>query len=421
MLSFDVFTPTHNSEHLQAAYTSLCAQTHTRWCWYLVPNRDAVIPDTIAHDPRVKVIPVKTGGIGALKRLACEQGTGDILVELDHDDLLTKSALAVLAQTAARSPQPGQNFYYSDFINVDVAGAPLFTEAVCQNWQQTGWEFYLHHERRAARAFAPEPRSLCEVHYAPNHVRAWDRALYTRIGGHDASLEVCDDQDLICRTYLAGAALWHIPQPLYLYREHANSYKAKHEQIVLKNRELCNQYLPRLIEEWCRREQLHKVDLGAAHGTPAGYRGLDCQPGPGVDQLTDLRQPWPLDSNSVGVLRAHDFVEHLAPGAEIIHFWNEAYRVLAPGGWLDLASPSTGGRGAWQDPTHKSGWNPNSFWYVSQRKFRDYVAGLQPVAFQATQVWEHYPSEWHRAHQVLYVQARLLCLKGQRYAGPRFQ
>jgi SAM-dependent methyltransferase len=130
-----------------------------------------------------------------------------------------------------------------------------------------------------------------------------------------------------------------------------------------------------------------------------------------------VRQGLPFDDNAVGCLRAHDFLEHLAPGAEIVDFWNEAYRVLAPGGWFTSATPSAAGRGADMDPTHKSRWNLNSHWYVTRRESQKYVAGLH-AKFQATRTWEAFPSEWHRANDIPYLYIDLACLKGQRQPGP---
>jgi hypothetical protein len=49
-----------------------------------------------------------------------------------------------------------------------------------------------------------------------------------------------------------------------------------------------------------------------------------------------------------------------------IHVMNEAHRVLVPGGMLDIEVPTTEGRGAWQDPTHVTFWNRNSFLYYTE-------------------------------------------------------
>jgi SAM-dependent methyltransferase len=131
-----------------------------------------------------------------------------------------------------------------------------------------------------------------------------------------------------------------------------------------------------------------------------------------VKTYTDLQV---ARNEAVGA--ASDFLEHLAPGREIIDFWNEAYRVLAPGGWFVSHTPSTDGRGAWQDPTHLSGWNENSFLYATHRDQQQYVDGLH-ARFQAINVRTGYPSTWHEQHKVTYVDADLCALKGQRQPGP---
>jgi hypothetical protein len=95
---------------------------------------------------------------------------------------------------------------------------------------------------------------------------------------------------------------------------------------------------------------------------------------------------------------------------------NEIYRVLVPGGWLISMTPSTDGRGAFQDPTHCSYWNSNSFWYYTRREQRDFVPGIM-ARFQRTRCWNDHPSEWHKTHSIPYVYADLVALKGQRQAG----
>ncbi len=77
-------------------------------------------------------------------------------------------------------------------------------------------------------------------------------------------------------------------------------------------------------------------------------------------QLADLSKPWPWEDSSIDHIRAHDIIEHLA---DKIHTMNEAWRVLKPGGIFEIAVPTTDGPGAWQDPTHVSFWNRNSFMY----------------------------------------------------------
>ena len=101
-----------------------------------------------------------------------------------------------------------------------------------------------------------------------------------------------------------------------------------------------------------------RLNLGCSDRLEAGFVNVDiCEP---ADLVTDLREEWPWVENSVSEIRAHDIFEHLPSQ---IHTMNEAFRVLKPGGKLDIIVPTTDGRGAFQDPTHVSFWNRNSFFY----------------------------------------------------------
>lgn len=115
-----------------------------------------------------------------------------------------------------------------------------------------------------------------------------------------------------------------------------------------------------------------KLNLFSSDGLIDGYLNVDIWTPPGATpenfQRTDLRNPWPWVESSIDEIRAHDGPEHLA---DKIHFMNSAHRVLKPGGLLDIFVPTTDGRGAWQDPTHVSFWNVNSFFYVCE-EFAEY-------------------------------------------------
>ncbi len=77
----------------------------------------------------------------------------------------------------------------------------------------------------------------------------------------------------------------------------------------------------------------------------------------------NLCGPWPWPDSSIDEINAYDAIEHLP---DQIHTMNEAWRVLKPGGQFNIDVPTTDGRGAWQDPTHVSFWNRNSFWYYEK-------------------------------------------------------
>lgn len=113
-----------------------------------------------------------------------------------------------------------------------------------------------------------------------------------------------------------------------------------------------------------------KLNLGSGNIVKQGYVNVDVTQYPGVDQVVDLdKVPWPWEDNSVDEIYASDALEHFAPlgrGAgqlNIIAIMGEIHRVLKPGGLVELIIPSTDGPGAFQDPTHVTYWNKNTFLY----------------------------------------------------------
>ena len=101
------------------------------------------------------------------------------------------------------------------------------------------------------------------------------------------------------------------------------------------------------------------LNLGAADRILADFTNVDITPGPGIT-VVDLRDDWPWPDGSVERAVAWDIIEHLP---DKIHTMNELWRVLVPGGTVEITVPTTDGPGAWQDPKHVSFWNARSFLY----------------------------------------------------------
>lgn len=108
-----------------------------------------------------------------------------------------------------------------------------------------------------------------------------------------------------------------------------------------------------------------KLDLGCGKNKTQSvdeypFIGVDVLPFEGVDTVCDLKDTWPWADNSVDEVYSRHFVEHLT-GVERIHFFNELYRVLKPGGRALIITPDWTHASAYGDPTHQ--WPPMSSWY----------------------------------------------------------
>jgi O-antigen biosynthesis protein len=400
---FSVITPTHDPAHLNDVYRSLCDQTtREKWEWIVAPNNGAKV--SAFDDPRVRVIesnlPAELSkSIGALKREAFGHAGGEILVELDHDDMLTPDCLEELS-TAFREPAVG--FVYSNAV------------MLAANWQKfgegRGWQYrtFDWHGQALTEviSFAPSAASLAFVWYAPDHVRAWRKSVYAELGGHDPARDILDDHELLIRTYL-HTTMRHIDKALYLYRVSGRNTCVQTEinsRIQVETVQLFFRHAYQLAEREADLRGLMKIDLCGGLDKPPGYVSLDRH---GGDITCDLDQGIPLDSHSVGVVRAHDAIEHLK---NPITTMTEIHRVLADGGWAMISVPSTDGRGAFQDPTHVSYWNENSFWYWTRAQQARYIRN-EAVKFQAFRLDTGFPSEWYRQSNIPYVTAHLRAVK----------
>jgi len=416
-----VFTPSHKPSFLDDAYRSLEAQTLREWEWIVLLNGAARDWRPPVRDERVKVVRnAKVRGVGAAKRAACDVASGDILVELDHDDVLSSTGLADIAK--AFDDDPTAVLVYSDFaqVNRDLSSND-------ERWANSfGWEYDevevdgTVHLR--CRAMLPSPHNVSYIWYAPNHVRAFRRNTYEKVGGYDASLHVLDDQDLMTRLYIEGD-FHHIPRCLYLQRMHGNNTqadRATNEVIQTQTVHLYRERIVPMASAWAQRSGLEVLHVGVGDTVPG--EAAPRQELPGVDATTVTTvaiNPAHLvldyADNSVGLIIATDVLQHLPNRSA---FFNECYRVLAHGGLIVSETPSTDGRGAFQDPSFVSFYNENSFWYLTQSALRASLPELH-ARLQISYLGTSYPTPWHEENDISYVQANLLAVKeGPRQGGP---
>jgi SAM-dependent methyltransferase len=380
---FTIVTPTNDSRFLRQSWESLKAQTFRDFEWVIALNGGARMPE-LEPDPRIQyaVMPHRfAGNIGAIKACAFRFGTGEYLLEFDHDDLLAPTAL----EECARAFSSGADFVYSDFVDFpDLPGAaPTYHSPAAQAaWERCGWSFRLAetpapllpmvHAPRLLYplSFEPSAQALSQISYAPNHLRAWRRSFYEQLGGHDMGYPVCDDLDLLQRTFLAGR-MHHVGKPLYWYRvrgDGGNAWLQNQRRIQETSAALHGRNLHALVVRECELRGLPCYDLGGALNSPgAPWRTVDVE---AADVLADLTKPWPFETHSVGAFRAFDILEHLPDKRFSM---SELHRCLAPGGWLLSRTPSADGPGAFRDPTHVSYWVEDSFRYYTTRALAQYI------------------------------------------------
>lgn len=141
------------------------------------------------------------------------------------------------------------------------------------------------------------------------------------------------------------------------------------------------------IDEILKSNAEIKLDLACGGSKHPGYVGMDIFPYPGVDIVHDATVfPWPLPDESITHIIAAHFLEHVpATGVDprlrglidlllkkkliskkeamesfgdhnvfsnFIRIFDEAWRVLKPGGQFALAVPYYSSIGFAQDPTH---------------------------------------------------------------------
>jgi glycosyltransferase involved in cell wall biosynthesis len=412
MNKISVFTPSHNPKWLDECYESLKNQTYKNWEWIVLLNDNASwLPP---EDDRIKLCQTdSTNKIGALKSEACSLATGEILLELDHDDLLISNCIEKVNEIFENNLEIG--FVYSNTAQIKEDGSrddTLFDQSMGWTYKEVEVD---GKKVLQCNAMEPFPSTVSYIWYAPNHVRAFRKTIYDLIGGYDPDFEILDDLNIICRMYKI-TNFYHIDETLYLQRVHPNNSQVKPElndRIQIETVILYDQHVQENAIAWSKRNNLRLLDLGGAYNKQPAYESIDLHENADLvgDVFNILNE---IEDGSVGVIRAVDFIEHIP---DKIKLMNECYRVLAHGGMFLSLTPSSDGRGAFMDPTHVAYWNENSFWYFTNKQFAQYVTDIK-CRFQISRIQTYFPSEWHERYNISYVNANLVAVKdGPRIAG----
>lgn len=394
-----VFTALSQSgnAYIEAAFETLLAQTFQDWEWVVLENHGGRLPEHIGQHPKVRVFEdSELEGLGALKRACCSVCEGEMLVELDHDDLLHPEALQKTFEALQRA-----DVTYSDFAEFrDGDWTPDGYRA------DFGWKTYpvtfQGHALIATSAPPITPQNLRRIDYCPHHLKAWRTGAYLQVGGYDAALAFAEDQDLLKRFYLFGKRYEHLEQCLYFYRIHPTQIMARAgSQIDECNWAVYEKYFVALGSKFADELRLQKLELRQVGESVGELRAL------GRSSGVDLEGAWPLADGSAGLIVATDVLQLLR---DPVHVMNEAYRVLAPGGFFVIRVPSTDGRGAFQNPRNVSFWNEHSFWFYTNLKFAAEIPEFKG-RFQIARLRTFFPDEFSRDRSIPYVEAHLFALK----------
>ena len=405
-------------DDLAMTANSLFAQRDEDWEWVIFSPTDLAIEGDDAIRSRIRVVSVPEVQMASRQSLmgAISGNGADAIFLVRAGDVLPVGAFQ---RVRTALDETGAEFVYGNIAlgpDVDITSFD----------SRKGWtvieETIDGRELGLVESFEPEPAILLEESFVPTSGLVATRGSFVEMVETFSDLERLTPQLVLARAMTNERKISRVSDVfVVLERQPAPPID------VLESLRITNLHLIPAVESWATRRGLELLDLGAAHNPHPGYRSVDLE---GASINCDVRDGLPLADSSVGVIRAVDFMEHInpcrdstcdhgeSPGSKrcVVGMMNEFHRVLAPGGWLFVRSPSSDGRGAFQDPTHVSFWNPNSFWYYTRKEQQRFVRGVT-CRFQAARLWQDFPSEWHRQHNIPYVSADLVALKGQRQPG----
>jgi lipopolysaccharide biosynthesis protein/glycosyltransferase involved in cell wall biosynthesis/tetratricopeptide (TPR) repeat protein len=199
-----VVMPVYNTpeEYLRAAINSVRQQLYPNWELCIADDASTVshVRTVLEHqraiDPRIKVCYRKENGhISAASNSALALATGSFIALLDHDDVLPKHALYMVAVTLNSDPRV--DLIYSDEDKIDASGqrfSPNF---------KSGWNPDLILSQNV----------FC-------HLGVYRRSIIEKIGGFRLGYEGSQDYDLVLRaqTLTSPDRIRHIPYILYHWR-----------------------------------------------------------------------------------------------------------------------------------------------------------------------------------------------------------
>lgn len=217
------------------------------------------------------------------------------------------------------------------------------------------------------------------VNFIIGFCMAFKKSLFEEVGEFDTSLWPCsgEEVDFCYRAKQSGYTVG-IVKDCYVHHEGSQTFQI----MDVDYQEICERNDKHLAEKWGNnfwKQEVEKViapgvrlnlGCGLKHQHMDGFINIDNRPEVEPDLICDISKGLPYEDNTVDEVLALDFIEHLERH-EVIFLMDEIYRVLKPNGIFYHRTPSSDGRGCWQDPTHKSAWNINTWrFYFTDPAYR---------------------------------------------------
>lgn len=224
-----ILMPVYNTpaDFLREAIQSVLQQSYPHWQLCIVDDASSlestrkVLQEEAAKDKRIIVTRrEQNGGIATASNGALALAEGTLILLMDHDDLLTPLATLRVAQASLAY---GADFIYSDEGIINTAG------------DFTGGTY------RPAFSLA-----YLRSHPYIVHMVAFSARLLREIGGFTDGLTISQDYDLMLRAAEKAAAIVHIPEMLYLWRQvHGSAGRENQESVTALSTSLLEGHLLR--------------------------------------------------------------------------------------------------------------------------------------------------------------------------------
>lgn len=288
LISF--FTSIYNiSDKVYSLYDTVKKQSYTNW--ELVIVNDSIdggktqkhLDKLMKWDTRVRAYEFgeKTKGIiGEAKYRAAMLCNGEVLAELDHDDLLIENCAEILMYASDKYPDAG--FFYTDSLELykDTQQSIMYDEGFAcgyGSYKKITWNDRVYNVQNTPNI---NPKTIRHIVGVPNHIRAWRKSFYHSIGGHNRNLSIADDYELIVRTFL-NTKMVKIPIVTYIQYIHENNSHDRTRKDIQRrvrsimyyyNDAIANRFKELGFEDWAYNEnQYDPLSVQSRFGDQENY------------------------------------------------------------------------------------------------------------------------------------------------------